>query len=108
MKDGSYTTTDPTTLANTTQYESTTQKYFKVTYDYDEVAAQEVDTIIVTDANGIAQFTGLREGTYYLEEIAAPDGYNKIDGVSVITVTWQDPDAITAEEAAADETKAAI
>lgn len=105
LKDGSYTTTDPTTVANTTQYESTTIKYFKVTYDYDEVTPNEakVDIEIVTGADGVAQFTGLREGTYYLEETAAPDGYNKIDGVSKITITWSDPEADDATSPAKDQ-----
>ena len=35
-------------------------------------------TSMKTEANGKATFEGLKEGTYYLEEITAPKGYNKL------------------------------
>lgn len=35
-------------------------------------------TKFTTDANGKATFEGLKEGTYYLEEITAPKGYNTL------------------------------
>ena len=41
-------------------------------------------TKFTTDANGKATFKGLEEGTYYLEETKAPEGYNKLkDSVEV-------------------------
>ena len=45
-----------------------------------------------TDKNGKATFEGLKEGIYYLEEITAPDGYNKLkDPVAVeIKATYND------------------
>jgi len=36
-------------------------------------------THAITNANGEASFIGLENGTYYLEEIAAPAGYNLLD-----------------------------
>lgn len=33
---------------------------------------------ITTDNRGIAEFKGLKDGTYYIEEVKAPEGYNKL------------------------------
>jgi fimbrial isopeptide formation D2 family protein/LPXTG-motif cell wall-anchored protein len=110
LKDGTYTTTDPSTVQNTTQYaEPTSKKYFKVTYTRDEVAAKETDIVLVTGADGVAEFIGLNEGTdYTLEEIAAPEGYNKIDGKSAITITWTDPETIDPTTGADADAQAAL
>ena len=40
--------------------------------------AKEKATKFNTDENGKAKFKGLEEGTYYLEEIKAPKGYNTL------------------------------
>lgn len=46
-----------------------------------------------TDANGKATFKGLEEGTYYLEEIKAPKGYNTLkDPVAVEIKATYKPD----------------
>lgn len=50
------------------------------------VAAQSDATVKVTDAQGAASFDGLADGTYYLEEIEAPAGYNKLIAPATITV----------------------
>ncbi len=54
-------------------------------------------TIVKTDKNGVASFKGLVPGTYYLQEIKAPDGYNTLEGpVKVeITATYDENGNIT-------------
>ena len=105
LKDGSYTTQDPATPnMNTTQYDNINEIWRKVTYAFDEVSSQQTTLVVTTDANGVAEFTGLREGTdYTLEETHAPDGYNKIDGTSNITIAWSDPEATNATSPAKDQ-----
>lgn len=44
-------------------------------------------TIVKTDKNGVASFKGLVPGTYYLQEIKAPDGYNTLDKPVKVEIT---------------------
>ena len=105
LKDGSFTKTAYNSeTMNDTQYESTTVVYRMVSYKIAEVSEKKVELVVTTDANGIAQFTGLREGTdYTLEETHAPDGYNKLDGKSEFTIAWSDPEAEDATAPAKDQ-----
>lgn len=58
-------------------------------------------TVIVTDAQGAARFTGLDTGIYYLKEVAAPAGYNLLkDEVKVeITATYNDDGTVATSSA---------
>ena len=74
-------------------------EYYRVSYTKSEITpdATKNPLILTSDADGIIEFIGLKEGTYTLEEINAPDGYNKIDGTSDITISWSDPGETDAE-----------
>lgn len=93
-----------------------TTKYYKYTAatETDPAKVSWVDeqknaTVVTTDDNGAGSFNGLKDGTYYLLEIAAPDGYNllpepvevEIDGANA---TAESTTSLTVTEAVANET----
>ncbi len=45
-----------------------------------------------TGADGTERFDGIKDGTYYLVEVAAPDGYNRLDKPQAVTVTGTNVD----------------
>lgn len=45
------------------------------------------DTEIQSDENGVLEIKGLDAGTYYLEELKAPDGYNLLEDPIEIVIT---------------------
>jgi len=108
LKNGSYTTTDPTPLtdAQKAKYESLTQKYEKspatATNDKtstsgDEATIADFKIVATVDEDGYLTFEGLNAGDYRLSETGVPEGYNKAediaftlaaDPISVDSVTW--------------------
>ena len=64
----------------------------KLYYAYNDGDVSWVDsledaTTHTTDANGAAEFVGLKSGTYYLEETQAPDGFNLLAEPVEVTIT---------------------
>lgn len=47
---------------------------------------QDAATVVTTDNEGSAEFTGLEDGSYYLLETAAPQNYNKLTEPVIIVV----------------------
>lgn len=79
LKNGSYTTTEPTSDTEAL-YESTETKYAPNTRTEilaGETNQKEIKAVVGKD--GKITFAGLGEGKYKLEESKVPDGYNKMD-----------------------------
>lgn len=52
------------------------------------VATVEEATLLITNENGMVTFEGVENGTYYLIEQDAPDGYNKLDKPVTVKVGY--------------------
>ena len=65
-------------LKNTKNKEVKYYKYDDATKVVSWVDGKTNATEVITDANGVARFDGLEADTYYLEETAAPAGYNQL------------------------------
>ena len=89
LKDGSYTTQDPNAEGmNQTQYEDVNTKYKKTEFTEVESTPASFEQVSITNSEGIFQLSGLKPGTYVIEETHAPDGYNKIDGQKTLIIEW--------------------
>ena len=58
--------------------------------DVNWVENEEEATLLVTDEIGIITFKGIENGTYYLVEVEAPVGYNKLTSPVTIKVGYTD------------------
>ncbi|MBR3084114.1 MAG: hypothetical protein IKH03_06045 [Oscillospiraceae bacterium] len=83
----------------------------KLYYQYDTISKEVSYTPIkalatekTTDNNGAAEFIDLKEGTYYLEETQAPDGYNLLEEpIQVIVTETGTTDPIASDEFVIDK-----
>lgn len=86
LKDGTFTETAPTDLTNES-YDSTTNKYQKITTVTKDTVTTSINTSAYVDANGVLTFEGLGNGTYTITELIAPSGYNMLKSPITITIT---------------------
>lgn len=96
LKDGTYTETAPTINPgqpddNSASYESTTQKYTKVTTITQNNVEEDFVTEGWVDKNGVITFKSLGAGDYVITELVAPDGYNLLTQPLNVKVTWTAP-----------------
>lgn len=54
------------------------------------VDSQESATVATTDTQGSASFDGLKDGSYSLKEIKAPEGYNLLTNIVSVTINGSD------------------
>ena len=63
-------------------------------------AATDTITTVTTDSKGEGSFDGLADGTYYLVEFAAPDGYNRLSTPQKVEVKGKNVDTTEMENVA--------
>ena len=92
LKDGTYTdvaadTNKSSDNYNADKYDSTTQRYEKVSVVTKDTVATEINTVGYTNAQGVLTFEGLSTGTYTITELVAPNGYNLLKDPVTIEIT---------------------
>lgn len=92
LTNGTY-TTDAPEQGQEHYYESTTVTYDRVEFKTPVVAeGAPLNITAWVNDQGILVVNGLKAGEYTITEVTAPDGYNKIDPITV-TIGWEPPAA---------------
>ncbi len=99
LKDGSYTKTVPIDNPVTDEdkkfnadYKDINTKYAKEVKTEIKETKEKVEAKGFVGADGVLRFEGLGAGEYVIEEITAPDGYNKLKDKLNVNITWGAPD----------------
>ena len=100
LTDGTYTETAP--LDETAdRYASTEVRYVYENVTEWVTVSENVDTTAMVGLNGELHFHGLAAGTYVIEEITAPNGYNLLNEAITVEITMETEEKInTGEEEA--------
>ena len=95
LTSGAYTTTKPAADGSQDNYyQSTTQTYDRKVFSDSVVeAGGELKVTAWVNDQGILEVDGLKAGTYTITELTAPDGYNKVDPITV-TIGWEAPTTV--------------
>jgi LPXTG-motif cell wall-anchored protein len=90
LKDGTYTTDDPNAEGmDKTKYDDLNKKYKKEAYNNTLVdGATDSKVTVISDANGVISVSGLKPGTYTVNETAAPSGFDKLDKEFKLVIAW--------------------
>lgn len=91
LKDGTFTTEAPTgDETHDENYDSTTQKYAKVSTVNKETEVTKINRAAYVNADGVLTFAGLGEGTHTITELVAPAGYNLLAQPITVTISFDE------------------